>query len=371
MKKVLVTGSNGFIGKNLVLTLKQRRDIEVLEHDVESPCGNLESALSVADVLVHLAGVNRPKDVAEFQSGNATFTSDIVQTLSDCGNRPLVIAASSRQAALDNPYGVSKRNAEIALAGFAERTGAPVFIFRLTNVFGKMCRPYYNSVVATFCHQATHGESFRIDDPARMMELVYIDDVVRAFTRIIDGEHLKTGKEYLSVEPSFFIGLGELAAKIHSFREKRGTGLIPDFGNLLDKYLYSTFLSYLDAHELAYSAEKRSDQRGYLFEMVKSEHAGQVFVSRTLPGITRGNHFHDTKVEKFVVIDGRAKIALRHTVSNDSVEYVVTGEECKIVDIPPGWTHSITNIGSTDLITVFWANEIFDAAHADTFACEV
>ncbi len=371
MRSVLVTGADGFIGRNLVVRLLQRRDLTVFQYDKASPERTLEEGVAGADLIFHLAGVNRPIDAAEFETGNHGFTLALLHRLRAAGRTPVIVATSSTQATLDNPYGVSKRNAEQELVRFREEMGAPVWVYRFTNVFGKWSRPFYNSVVATFCYQAAHGQLLHVDDPARVMEFMYIDDVVGSFLRVVDGAEPEMTGEWATVRPTFSILLRDLAAKIVRLAEIRTTCVMPDFGSLFDKYLYTTFLSYLEKDALSYQAVKKEDQRGYLIELFKSHHTGQIFVSRTLPGVVRGNHYHHTKVEKFCVVDGQARIAFRHIVTQEHVEYIVDGAEGKIVDIPPGWTHSITNIGQGDLITIFWAHEMFDPEHPDTYASEV
>jgi UDP-2-acetamido-2,6-beta-L-arabino-hexul-4-ose reductase len=370
MKTVLITGARGFIGKNLRLRLSERPDLQLLCHDKDDSEELLVRGLQSAEVVFHLAGVNRPKDVSEFEEGNHLFTERILDELVKTGKRPLIIATSSVQASKRNPYGVSKKRAEDALLKFKRRTGASVAIFRLTNVFGKWCRPFYNSVVATFCYQVSRGENLTVDDPRKFMEFVYIDDVISSFVQILDGQR-EFQDEFLCVSPSYSSSLEELADIINSFKDLRDTARIPNMDKPIVKNLYATYLSYLDVAELSYSPDKRSDDRGYLFEFVKSAGFGQIFVSRTVPGVTRGNHYHNTKVEKFCVVDGNARICLRHMMTQERIDFVVDGRECRIVDIPPGYTHSISNIGEKDLLTLFWANEPFDASRSDTFTCEV
>jgi len=371
MTTVLITGANGFIGKNLVLHLSYQKDLRIISYDVGTDEAVLDEGLKSADFIFHLAGINRPADPADFKKGNFDFTHDLLRRLADINRTPAIIATSSTQAVLDNPYGISKHQAEVDLLDFQSKTGSKVMIFRLTNVFGKFCKPFYNSVVATYCYQATHGEELQVNDPSRVIDFIYVDDIVRTFVGIIRGESPVYIDTFAVIQPSYTILLGDLARKVNLFRENREKGLIPDFYNQFDKYLYSTFLSYLDKDNFGYVSTKNQDQRGYLFELIKSEHSGQVFVSRTLPGITRGNHFHHTKIEKFCVVDGKALIAFRHAITQEKVEYLIEGTECRILDIPPGWTHSITNIGDTDLITIFWANEIFDPSRPDTYFAEV
>jgi UDP-2-acetamido-2,6-beta-L-arabino-hexul-4-ose reductase len=325
-----------------------------------------------------MAGVNRPERVEEFTEGNFDLTRQICDALRRLGRKPLLALSSSTQVALDNPYGISKLQAEEAVFAFGREEGASVFVFRLHGVFGKWCRPNYNSVVATFCHNIASDLPIVISDPAREIELIYIDDVIRAFISEI-GEQ-KSGGAYREVGPVFRVRLGELAATIRAFRESRTTLDVSDFSDSFARRLYATYISYLPTDSFTYALTQKSDPRGELAELLKSPHIGQIFVSRTRPGITRGNHYHDTKVEKFVVLEGDAVIRFRHIrpdVSDqraevggqrsDVIEYSVSGREFRVVDIPPGYTHSIENVGQNDLIVLFWADEIFDASAPDTY----
>lgn len=371
MKTVLVTGAKGFIGKNLVQTLLLKENVHVLQADIETSESELEAFLQQAETIVHLAGVNRPKDVSEFQSGNLGYTSRITSILKRLKKSVRFICTSSIQAELDNPYGVSKREMETELRRFAKSTSSDLRIFRLTNVFGKWCRPFYNSVVATFCHQVAHKQELRIDDPERVLELGYIDDVVRHLLTHIFDETPRSIEGFISVEPAYPISLKALAETLSSFPAIRQTGVLPDFSDTLTKYLYTTWLSYLEPEDFAYPLDKKSDQRGWLCECIKAPSAGQIFVSKTKPGITRGNHWHHTKTEKFLVLEGTASINFRNINTQETQSFIVRGEDCRVVDIPPGWTHNITNTGEGDLITLFWANEIFNPEQPDTYFCEV
>jgi len=371
MKTVLVTGAKGFIGRNLCVTLRERKDVFLHESDIDTPADELARFVSEADIVYHLAGVNRPKDPAEFETGNAGSIENLVALAESKGRAPTLVVTSSIQAKLDNPYGVSKLHGELAASSYGERSGAPVYVFRLANAFGKWSRPFYNSVIATFCHQAAHGEPFRIDDPAKQIDFVYIDDIVAALVGILDGKEPPLQDGHYSVQPVFPVAIGKIADMLHRFVESRSTCVLPDLSDPFEKRLYSTYLSYLETVEFSYRAEKKSDARGYLYELIKSPHAGQVFVSRTLPGITRGNHYHHTKVEKFCVVEGRARISFRQVSTGETYSLEVEGAECKVVDIPPGWTHNIANIGTNDLLTLFWANEIFDQSNPDTYYAEV
>lgn len=371
MKTFLVTGAKGFIGKNLVVALKRRADVDVIEYDLNSPADLLEEGLAKADVIYHLAGVNRPERIEEFTEGNYDLTRQVCDALRRLGRSPLFVLPSSTQAALDNPYGLSKRQAEEAVFAFGRETGGVVFVFRLHGVCGKWCRPNYNSVVATFCHNIARNLPIAISDPTREIELVYIDDVVHAFIGVMDGRLPVSDGKYCLVEPTYRIALGALAETIQGFRASRVSLALPDIGDPFIRALYSTYLSYLPTDSFAYALTQRADPRGELAELLKSPRIGQIFVSRTRPGFTRGNHYHDTKVEKFVVMEGDAVIRFRHILGGDVIEYPVSGREFRVVDIPPGYTHSIENIGQNDLIVLFWAAEIFDPDIPDAFAMTV
>lgn len=370
MNKVVVTGSRGFIGKNLMEALMRKEDAVVAGFDLDDDPVVLGALLKDADIVYHLAGVNRPEDVREFENGNTGFTGTIVSLLMEQKKKPGIVMTSSIQAALDNPYGVSKKRAEDILFEYGRRTGAPVYVYRLVNVFGKWCRPNYNSVVATFCHNISHDLDITISDRDRELELVYIDDVVTTFLSIPAGEVPGAGR-YLAVHPKYTITLGCLADKIYQLRDVCKTLVIPDISDDFMKRLYATYLSYLDEDGLSYSLDLKIDNRGSLAELFKSEHFGQIFVSKTHAGVVRGNHYHNTKIEKFCVIQGEALISLRHIRSDVVQSYRVSGEKLQVVDIPPGHTHSIENISNTEMIALFWANQIFDPEHPDTYHCEV
>jgi len=371
MKTLLVTGAAGFIGKNLTVAVKRQGNRRVIAVDVQDPPGALVAGLDQADAIIHLAGVNRPERVEEFEAGNLGSLQDVMNRLRESGRRPLVALSSSMQATLDNPYGVSKRRAEEALRAFGEETGTPVRIFRLPGVFGKWCRPNYNSVVATFCHNIAHDLPISISDPSREIELAYLDDVVAAFIGLLDGREPAQADGVCQAHPTYHTTLGALADTIKGFRESRQTLQLADFADPFTRKLYATYLSYLPADDFAYALQQRTDPRGVLAELLKSPHFGQIFVSRTKPGITRGNHYHDTKVEKFCVIDGDAIIRFRHILNGEVLEYPVSGRDFKVVDIPPGYTHSIQNVGEGELITLFWASELFDPSKPDTYAMPV
>jgi len=367
MKTVLLTGAEGFIGRNMKARLGQRSDIHLLCIDVGNTKEELAKAAGEADFVIHLAGVNRPKDVAEFESGNRGLTEELVDLLSSRKTKVPILISSSIQAALDNPYGKSKLGAEEAIRDYAHVTGAPVFIFRLLNVFGKWCRPNYNSVIATWCYNTTHGLPIKINDPAAELHLVYVDDVVEAFIAALDGTFYPGEDGFCHVSRTYKKSLAQIAAIFQSFAESRKTLVMPPLDDVFTRALYATWLSYLPEEEFGYPLDMKKDDRGWLAEFIKSPSFGQVFVSRTKPGITRGNHWHHTKVEKFLVIAGEALIRFRKIGDEKILEYPVSGDELRVVDIPVGYTHSITNIGKTELITLFWADEIFNPAAPDTY----
>lgn len=370
MKTVLVTGSEGFVGKNLRVPLQCRGDVRLLCFDVQDAPGALDDLLAQADFVFHLAGVNRPQHVDELRTGNTELTERICARLTAFGRKVPLLIASSTQATLNNPYGNSKREAEQAVFAYGRESGAPVYVYRLTNVFGKWSRPNYNSVVATFCHNIAHGLDISISDPAREVELVYIDDVVNAFVARLDDMAPETG-EYLTVGPTCLITLGELARRIRTLHDIRTALLMPDLSDDLTRKLYATYLSYLETNAFAYSLDTKIDIRGALAELIKSEHFGQIFVSRSHRGVTRGNHYHNSKIEKFCILQGDAVIRFRHVLSDEVLEYRVSGTEFRVVDIPPGYTHHIENISDGEMIVLFWASQIFDPKQPDTHSCKV
>ena len=369
MKKVLVTGFKGFVGRNLCAVLRRREDVELYEFDLDNKPAELDVALQQVDFIIHLAGVNRPEDPGEFKTGNTGSIDEICVKLKAIGRSPKIVLSSSIQADLDNPYGVSKRRAEEMLQRFAEDAGAECVVYRFKNLFGKWCRPNYNSVTATFCHNIANDLPIQISDPAHEIDLTHIDDVVEAFFN--EMELGTPGFRFAQPLESVRVTLGELAAKIRSFRDMRISLILPDFSNDFERALYGTYLTYLNEKEFEYGLEKKSDQRGSLAEFLKSPFMGQIFVSRTKPGITRGNHYHHTKTEKFLVLEGKAVIRFRHIDSDEVLEYPVSGGNCQVVDIPPGYTHSIENVGKGVLVTLFWASEVFDPERPDTNYKEV
>jgi len=367
--RILVTGANGFIGKNLLARLGREKDFEILPFDVENREEDLYEYLKNADRIVHLAGINRPLTPEEYMQGNFGLTSRIAEFLEKQNKQIPVIFSSSIHAERDNEYARSKRAAEDRLKLYAERTGASVSVFRFANVFGKWCRPNYNSAVATFCHNIAHELPITINDPSASLRLIYIDDVVDAIVREL--EHPYEGFAFVDAGPVYETTVGKVAEQICMLHEYRPKGFVPDFSDEFLKKLNTTYLSYVETDKLALEPEIKSDNRGWLFELMKSPHAGQIFVSTTRPGFIRGNHYHDTKVEKFCLVKGRARILLRKIDAHEKIIYDVDDSRIRIVDIPPGYTHSIENTGSEDCIVLFWANEIFDPSRPDTYVLEV
>ena len=379
--KILVTGANGFVGRNLCLTLEQMPDVEVLKYDLGDEA-KLDGYAAECDFVMHLAGVNRPKDPAEFKTGNTLFTEDILAKLSARSNPPPVLLSSSIQAALDNDYGKSKAAAEAAVRAYAEKTGTPVFIYRLVNVFGKWCRPDYNSAVATWVYNIARDLPIMVRDPAATVTLVYIDDVVRSFiSRVERVDHVEgdnnstcsTRLNYLSVEPSYTKTLGEIVDLIKSFHDEPNNLMVPDQADGFTKKLYSTYLAALPEDKFSYPLTMHCDNRGSFTEALHSAERGQVSVNVSKPGIAKGQHWHHTKHEKFLVVSGRGEINFRMADDPNAkiITYKVSGEKLEVVRIPPGYTHNIVNVGDTDMVTLMWANEVFDPANPDTFRMEV
>lgn len=369
--KILVTGSRGFLGKNLCTALVDRGYGNVCEFDRESSMDELREALKDCRYIFHLAGVNRPLDRKEFYHSNGDLTETICRTLIDEKNYPTIILASSTQACLNNDYGKSKKIAEDTLFLYSQTTGAPVYVFRFPGVFGKWCKPNYNSVVATFCHQIARDGSIRIDAPTKEIELLYIDDVCDMFCGILERSYPIMNKGFCRVSPTTKISLEDLANTIKEFHVQRSAGILPDISSDFNKKLYSTYLSYLPVENLSVRPVVKSDERGSFAELFKTEHVGQVSMCRVNPGSTRGNHRHNTKTEKFAVIGGSGCLRLRDAYGSGVCEIPIDGANPEIVDIPPGVTHSIVNTGDDILITLIWANELFNEDKPDTIFDEV
>jgi UDP-2-acetamido-2,6-beta-L-arabino-hexul-4-ose reductase len=369
MITALITGADGFIGRNLAQALSLLPELTTLKYDLQNRREDLSSALASADFVFHLAGVNRPQSESEFKTGNADLTNAIVSELLGRKKRPVLVMSSSIQAGQDNPYGRSKLLAESAVEAYGNAGGTGV-IFRLPNVFGKWSRPNYNSAVATFCHNISRGLEISISDPKKTVELIYVDDVVKAFIGLLNPVP-GSGVHRPVVGPITRIALGDLVAELRGMHDIRTSLRLPDMADDFRKCLFATYLSFLPTDGFAYQLVERQDQRGSLAELLKSPYFGQIFVSRTKPGITRGNHFHHTKFEKFCVVEGDAVIRFRHVEGTEVLSYPVKGNEFRVVDIPPGYTHSIENIGAGEMVVLFWASEPFDPATPDTYAMPV
>jgi UDP-2-acetamido-2,6-beta-L-arabino-hexul-4-ose reductase len=363
---VLVTGAAGFVGRNLVATLSLRSGITVTSFDLDDDPTELPGLVKAADFIFHLAGVNRPRNVEEFSSGNAGLTRDVISHLIDKGRATPLLITSSTQAAQDNPYGVSKREAEDAVFAYGHQTGAAVYVYRLSNVFGKWCRPNYNSAVATFCNNIAHDLPIQVNDPTVEMQLVYIDDVVADFIAALDSG-LPASDSFRQIQPIHTIRLGEIVALIQSFKKSRMDYSIPDMSDPFTKKLYSTYLSYLPVDGFSYLLKMNVDSRGSFTEFIKMADRGQVSVNVAKPGITKGNHWHHTKNEKFLVVSGHGVIRFRKVGCTEVICYPVSGEKLEVVDVPTGYTHNISNTGETDLVTVMWCNELYDPEVPDTW----
>lgn len=367
--KVLITGANGFVGQNLIAHLGERDDIDVVRFTRDDDLSSLPGLVAQVEFIFHLAGVNRPVDPQEFNTGNTDLTGALCNAVISSGRRVPVLYTSSSQAELDNPYGSSKRGAEELLLNLQSSANVPVYLFRLPNVFGKWARPNYNSAVATFCNNIARDIPIKINDPQAMINLVYIDDVVTRFIQVMDGTVSTQG--FVSVEPQYSISVGGLVEQLSAFRDSRTNMISERVGTGLVRALYSTYLSYLPPERFTYKVPKYEDPRGMFVEMLKTPDAGQFSFFTAHPGITRGGHYHHSKTEKFLVIKGHACFRFRHIVSGEFYELFTTGEEPEIVETVPGWTHDVTNVGDSELIVMLWANEIFDREHPDTFSMAV
>lgn len=371
---VVITGANGFIGRNLQQHLVEKPGVEVSLITRESSEERLREALWDATFVFHLAGVNRPKSSEEFKEGNTDLTAKISEILAvrarDSGQKVPLVIASSTQAALENDYGCSKRGGERAAQKAANEAGFPLHIFRLPNVFGKWSRPNYNSAVATFCHNVARDEPVHVNSADAVITLVYVDDVVDRFLQLLDGANQNLdGEGFEVVQPQYSITVGTLAATIKAFKESRASLVTERVGKGLLRALHSTYVSFLPPEEFSYTVPQHGDARGVFVEMLKTPDCGQFSYFTAHPGITRGGHYHHSKTEKFLVIKGQARFKFRQIQTGEEYELVTNGDQAKIVETVPGWTHDITNIGNDEMVVMLWANEIFDREKPDTFAC--
>ena len=374
--KILITGANGFVGKNLAETLKavkegkdKTRDIQVEDiflFDIDSSHQDLEEYTRQCDFVVNMAGINRPQKTEEFYEGNKDFIEILCSYLIKNKNKCPIIASSSIQVGKDNDYAKSKQEGEEYLKSFSKKHGNPIYIYRFANLFGKWCKPNYNSVTATWSYNIANGLEIQINNPNVILPLCYIDDVVNEIIECMKGNANYNG-EYYEVSPVYRVSLGYLANTLRSFKESRVDLSIPNQGDELTKKLYATYLSYLHEDNFSYPLKMNVDDRGSFTEFIKTKDSGQVSVNISKPGITKGNHWHHTKNEKFLVVSGEGIIRFRKIGEDKIIEYKVSGEKLEVIDIPTGYTHNIENIGKTDMVTIMWANELFNSEKPDTF----
>lgn len=363
--RVLVTGANGFIGKNLVAHLNERNDIEIVTFEKNDNFQKIVDEIHDIDFIFHLAGINRPISTEDFYTGNSDLTKQIIELIKD-KNIPIILT-SSIQANQDNDYGKSKKIAEEYALKYKYS-----YVYRLHNVFGKWCKPNYNSVVATFCYNIANNIDITISDKNKELELVYIDDVIKEFINILDGNQPKETVDGINyINPKYKITLGELASKLYQFKESMNSIYVPSTGDEFTKKLYSTYISYVPVKNMAVSAVKNVDERGSFTELARTYSAGQFSISFSKPGIVRGNHYHHTKLERFIVVKGKARIGFTNVITGESYSFEVDDKNIKIVTIPVGYTHNIENIGEEEMILAIWCNELFDKEKPDTFFKEV
>lgn len=362
--KIVVTGANGFIGKNLCVMLNEHGHNDILKVDRETSQEQLATILSTADFVYHLAGINRPKDDREFQQGNTDLTNFIIDKLKQCSRPVPLVLSSSIQAECNNAYGRSKRSAEQAVEQYGLDTGSPYFIYRFSNVFGKWCQPNYNSFVATFCYNIINGIDITINDPSARVNLIYIDDVCRSLITLLNGSQVDGFK---GVSPEYPVTVGEVAALLNVFKASRDNLVTDNVGCGLTRALYSTYLSYMSPEQFSYTIPSYNDERGVFSEMLKTKDSGQFSFFTAHPGVTRGGHYHHSKNEKFLVVKGKALFRFVNIITGERYELHTDSGSPRIVETVPGWSHDITNTGDEDMIVMLWANEVFDRSAPDTF----
>jgi len=368
--KVLVTGSNGFIGKNLIERLSRFDGVEVETFDKNDSVDTLTNKISNIDFIFHLAGVNRPENSEDFYVGNRDLTQIIVDEVLKSGRNVPIVLTSSTQVKNDNDYGKSKLGSESVIENYANQCGATVYIYRLPNVFGKWSQPNYNTVIATWCHNITRGLPININDESAELNLVYIDDVVEHFVSHIEDNATK-GVVHKTISPVYKRSLGEINTLLTQFHESRQNLIVPRTGNGFERALYATYLSFLATDKFSYQLNGHEDERGTFYEFIKTIDSGQFSISTTAPGVTRGNHYHNTKNEKFLVVKGNASIKHRQINGDEIIEYIVSDKRMEVVEMIPGYTHDITNIGDEEMILLLWANETFDSNKPDTYFLKV
>ncbi|ELZ5940619.1 NAD-dependent epimerase/dehydratase family protein [Providencia stuartii] len=362
---IVVTGAKGFIGKNLCVMLKEKGYNNIIEVDRSTSFPELKNALNEADFVYHLAGVNRPKNENEFLEGNSNLTQLITEHLKTLNRKVPLVISSSIQAQQDNPYGKSKLLAEQAVEKYAIDTGSPYFIYRFSNVFGKWCKPNYNSFVATFCHNILNDLDITIHNPDAPVTLVYIDDVCHHLISLLKGSIISGFKH---IVPEYSTTVGEVAGLLNAFKKSRNSLISENVGTGLTRALYSTYLSYMSPAQFSYSIPSYNDERGTFCEMLKTKQSGQFSFFTALPGVTRGGHYHHSKNEKFLVLKGKALFKFENISTGERYELLVDCASPRIVETVPGWSHDITNIGGDEMIVMLWANEIFDRNAPDTYS---
>ncbi|HGL4294450.1 TPA: NAD-dependent epimerase/dehydratase family protein [Citrobacter sedlakii] len=368
-KSILITGSNGFIAKNLIFALQEAGFKKLLLVDRNTSNEEFEAKVLQSDYIYHLAGVNRPINDGQYYEGNAGLTKKIIDILSENKKKTTIIFSSSIQAEQDNPYGKSKTAAEELLKQYENLTGGRIYIYRIPNVFGKWCKENYNSFIATFCYNSVNGIESRIDNPQATVELIYIDDLVAEFIDCVKTDNKTSGN--LKLSPVYKLSVGEVADLIASFRDKRTKVTIDEVGTGFKRALYATWLTYLRPEDFSYKIEAHKDERGVFGEVLKTGKNGQFSFFTAGIGVTRGGHYHHTKNEKFLVLKGTARFRFQHIHTGQRYEKVVDSKEYEIVDTVPGWSHDITNIGNEELIVMLWANEVFDRNFPDTFTSNI
>ncbi|WP_373073953.1 NAD-dependent epimerase/dehydratase family protein [Sulfurimonas sp.] len=366
--KILITGSNGFIAKNLITHLERDESHKLYLFSKEDSETILDAYLREVDFVFHLAGVNRPKDIEEFYTGNSNFTKKITEVLREEKKNIPILITSSTQTSLENDYGKSKLEAEKVLQQYAQDTGANIFIYRLPNVFGKWSKPNYNSVISTWCYNIANNLDIQVNNSITELNLVYVDDVVKSF---IEKLNFKSEQVYFDIDTVYIKTLGQIQELLYSFKDNRTNLVIPNVASGFERALYATYLSYLSTDNFSYTLQGHEDERGTFYEILKTLDSGQFSLSTTAPGITRGNHYHHTKNEKFLVVKGEALLEYRHIVTGEKISYNVSDKKMEVIEMIPGYTHNIKNTGTEEMILLLWANEAFDRDNPDTYFLEV
>lgn len=367
--KILVTGANGFVGKNLISFLSLSKEIEIFRYDIDSTNEELDKYTKECDFVYHLAGVNRPQNPEEYMKGNFGFTNILLDKLKENGNNCPIMISSSIQAELDSEYGKSKKAGEDLIFNYGKENNSKTYVFRFPNLFGKWCRPNYNSVIATWCYNVSHNIDIQVNDEIKEMTLCYIDDVCYELIKCLDDTVHKEGN-YCYIPIIYKKTLGTIANQIKSFKENSNSILLPSTGDDFIKKLYATYISYVPLNEMVVDLQEHKDERGVFCELFRTKEAGQVSVSTTNPYVVRGGHYHHTKMERFIVVKGTAKIEFEHIITHEKIEFTVSGDKLQYVTIPVGYQHSINNIGNDELVLVIWANELFNPEIPDTYVME-